>query len=210
MRSSQLRAAAGCRTTRVSDVELCECGHRRRRLAPPGKLLTEGGQLVQGSPSRPDRRVIQLGQRDGEDLREAARLDVLADLRLPQPVQQAQQLVVAAAGQPEQRFAYMLLVLARAVEEMPVFGDGGPAPLPGQWARAVLQEQIKADSPGGGEIPCGGGTSRLGRPDADPARNPFGFTGVGSADELHPQITDAARSVVPVGHQPEQAGVMAS
>lgn len=58
VRSSQLRAAAGCCPTRVPGVELREGGHRRCRLAPPGKLLADGGQLVQGSPGRPDRRVI--------------------------------------------------------------------------------------------------------------------------------------------------------
>ena len=82
MRPNQLRTAGGRHAARISGVELGECGHRRSRLPPPRELLAKGRQLIQGSAGRPDCRLVQLGQRDGQDVREAARLDVLPHLRL--------------------------------------------------------------------------------------------------------------------------------
>jgi hypothetical protein len=184
-------------------------GERRNPLgaAPlPVELLAERRELVERVACRADGVIVDLRQRLDELLGEAGRLDVLPDLRLAQPVQQPQQLVVLERLEPEQRASDVLLVGPRRVEEVPAaLLDRGPQPLAGERPGVVLQFQVDADAPGQGEVPGHRGTRGLRGPDADAAGEPL----VGGG-ELHPQVPRAVLPGVAVEHEPQQAGVVAS
>lgn len=138
----------------VVGVDPGEGRHPFRAAPLPVELLAERRELVEGVARGADGVVVDLRQRLHELLGQPGRLDVLADLRLPQPIQQPQQLVVLQRFEPEQGAADVLLVGPGRVEEVPApLLDRRAQPVAGERAGVVLQVQVGADAAGQGEVP---------------------------------------------------------
>ncbi|GAA0926865.1 hypothetical protein GCM10009559_12300 [Pseudonocardia zijingensis] len=191
--------------TRVAGVDPGERCHPVGAAPLPVELLAEGRELVERVARGADGVVVDLRQRLDELFGEAGRFDVLADLGLPQPVQQSQQFVVLQRLEPEQGATDVLLVRPGRVEEVPApLLDSAAQPLTGEWAGVVLELQVDADASRKGEVPGRGLSGRLRRPHTDAAgERP------GRGSELDPQVAGPVLAGVPVEHEPEQARVVA-
>ncbi|WP_143780836.1 hypothetical protein [Ornithinimicrobium sp. CNJ-824] len=191
----------------VVGVRLRERGERRGRGGATVDLLAEGGELVEGVGGRTDRLLVQLGQRLGQLLGEPGGLDVLPDLRLAQPVEQAQHLVVASRVEAEEDPPDVGLVVGCAVED--VVGTQHLAqPGVGERARGVLEQEVVPEALVGGEVPRGRGPSAGGGADADAAGEVLLVAVGGGAGELDPDVAHPVAGLDAVGHQPQQARVV--
>src|SRR5664280_1838933 len=186
-----------------------EVGDSAGRSVTSRDLLAKRLQLVERVTGDPDGTVIHLRQGLLKLCGQTFRLDVLPDLRLTQPVEQPQQVGVLVGRQPKQQLAHVVAVARGRLEEVAIGLNLRSQALHAQRAGLVLELKVAADLPGGGEEPCNGLPSRVGGADADPACHRNRLAVLILPGELDPEVPGAARSGIPIGHQPQQAGVMA-